>query len=411
MYKFSKFVAVILCCVFMLFSILTACTKTKEATPAPGQTAAESTPETAKQPEKKEEVKPVTINFATAGDANMTEFFSNKIIPAFKAEYPHITVNVVGTGPGDSGSKNIHTKWKAQLDAGKDKWDLDAGCVNQSVMRDLIADGLIRKYVPETQNAKYVNTQASKNCLGTPVTDYVIPLFQSQTVLAYNPKMVETPPKNFSDLEAWIKANPKKFGYNGVKGGMSGVAFTAAYLYNKTDKYELYTKGPYDKANTENWKDIFTEMKALPVVYTQGNAGTLDMLNRGEIAMGPVWVDMLLLWKSEGRMDPDVKMLLPEPGMPGQPMYLVVADKATNYEAAKTFCDFMARPEIQAEYVVEANTWYPGIDSVAVFEKCTAEAKEKLFTEVSAEEIAKKGLALPLTSYMTDMLTAYEEAR
>jgi putative spermidine/putrescine transport system substrate-binding protein len=25
---------------------------------------------------------------------------------------------------------------------------------------------------------------------------------------------------------------------------------------------------------------------------TPGSAGTLDMLNRGEIAMGPVWVDM-----------------------------------------------------------------------------------------------------------------------
>ena len=32
------------------------------------------------------------------------------------------------------------------------------------------------------------------------------------------------------------------------------------------------------------------------VVITPGNAGTLDMLNRGEIAMGPVWVDMFYSW-------------------------------------------------------------------------------------------------------------------
>ena len=97
--------------------------------------------------------------------------------------------------------------------------------------------------------------------------------------------------------------------------------------------------------------------------------------------------------------------------MPGQPMYLVVASKASNYEAAKTFCDFIARPEIQAKYVVEKYTWYPGVDSTAVFEACSQEAKDKLFSEISAEEIAKKGLSLPLAGYSADMLTIYEEVR
>jgi ABC-type uncharacterized transport system YnjBCD substrate-binding protein len=355
--------------------------------------------------------KQVAINFATAGDSNMVEFFNNKIIPEFNKEFPDIKVSLVGTGAGDSGSKNIYTKIRAQLDAGKDKWDMDAACVNQSVMRDLIADGLISKFVPKTSNAKYVNIPEAKNSLGTPVTDYVIPLFKSQTVIAYNPSMVSNPPKTMEEIVSWTKANPKKFGYNGVKGGMSGVAFTTAYLYWKTGKYELFSKGVYDQANEADWAGIMKELKSLPVTYTQGNAGTLDMLNRGEIAMGPVWVDMLLLWKSEGRMDPNIKMMLPEPGMPGQPMYLVVSEKAANYDAAVKFCDFIARPEIQAKYVVEANTWYPGIDAAAVFEKCTDAAKKKLFGEVTAEELSKKGLALPLAPYMADLLRVYEEVR
>lgn len=406
MFRSMRSIAVILCLVVLLFGIAACGQK------VPAQTSAQSPPGTeSAQPTTEPKPEPVTINFATAGDTNMTEFFNNEIIPAFNEEYPYITVNVVGTGAGDAGSKNIHTKWKAQLNAGSQKWDLDAACVNQSVMRDLIADGLIVKYVPDCENAEYVNTPASDNCLGTPVTDYVIPLFQSQTVIAYNPSMVPNPPKTFDELEDWIKANPNKFGYNGVKGGMSGVAFVAAYLYNKTGEYDLYTKGPYDPVNTESWQDVFKQLKSLPVVYTQGNAGTLDMLNRGEIAMGSVWVDMLLLWKSEGRMDPNIKMILPEPGMPGQPMYLVVASKASNYNAAKTFCDFIARPEIQAKYVVEKYTWYPGVDSTAVFEKCTQEAKDTLFGEISAEEIAEKGLSLPLAEYNNDMLTIYEEVR
>ena len=34
---------------------------------------------------------------------------------------------------------------------------------------------------------------------------------------------------------------------------------------------------------------------------TPGNAGTLDMLGRGEIAIGPVWVDMFYSWQADGR--------------------------------------------------------------------------------------------------------------
>lgn len=354
---------------------------------------------------------PVTINFATAGDTNMLEFFENMIAPEFNKEYPWITVNVVGTGPGDSGSKTIHTKLRAQLDAGKDNWDLDAACVNQSVMRDLIADGLIQKYVSGLENAQYVNTEASKNALGTPVEGYVVPLFQSQVVLAYNPALVSDPPQTFQALEEWIKANPKKFGYNGVVGGMSGVAFTVGYVYYKTGQYETFSSGMYDEANEATWTDVIKELKSLPVVYTQGNAGTLDMLNRGEIAMGPVWVDMFYLWKNDGRMDPNMKMLLPEPGLPGQPMYLVVSAKGAQAEAGKLFCDFMSRPEIQAKYVVEKSTWYPGVDATAVFEVCSEEAKATLFGEVSAEEISKKGLALMLSSYQNDLLRVWEEVR
>ncbi len=353
----------------------------------------------------------VTLNFATAGDTNMLEFFQNYIGTAFTAKYPNIKINVVGTGPGDDGSRNIYTKWKAQADAKRTDWDIDAACVNESIMRDMIANKVIAQYVPGISNAKYVNTPASEFCLGTNVKGYVVPMFKSQIVLAYNPDKVKNPPKNFNELEAWIKANPRKFGYNGVVGGMSGVGFTAAWLYAKTGEYEIMANGPYDAKYTQKWPDIIKSLKALPVVYTQGNAGTLDMLNRGEIDIGPVWVDMLLLWKSDGRMNPNIRMLLPDPGMPGQPMYLVVAQNAKNAEAARLWCDFIADPAIQAEYVVGKYTWYPGVDSVAVFEKCSEESKRLLFSEVTAEEIAKKGLSLPLSDYMKDMQKMYAEIR
>jgi ABC-type uncharacterized transport system YnjBCD substrate-binding protein len=248
--------------------------------------------------------------------------------------------------------------------------------------------------------------------LGTPVKGYVVPLFKSQIVLAYNPAKVPNPPGNIAELETWIKANPNRFGYNGVIGGMSGVGFTAGWLYAKTGAYQnIAVTGPYNQASTSSWPGIIKTLKDLPVVITQGNAGTLDMLNRGEIDIGPVWVDMLLLWKSEGRMNPAIRMLLPEPGLPGQPMYMVIGTNAANQEAAKLFCDFIADPQIQARYVVDAYGWYPGVDSVEVFKYCSAESQRNLFTEVTADELSRKGLALPLSDYMKEMQRVYAEVR
>jgi len=354
---------------------------------------------------------PVTLNIATAGDTNMTEFFQNEIGPAFKEKYPHITLNVVGTGPGDDGSRAVFMKWDAQKSAGTKSWDIDVACVHESVMEEMIDKGLIDKYVTSVPNGKYVNTPASKMCLGVNIEGYAVPLFQSQVVVAYNPEKVNNPPKTFDELAAWIKENPNKFGYNGVTGGMSGVGFTTAYIYAKTGDYQAIAQGSYDENVTASWPEIIKELKSLPVVYTQGNAGTLDMLNRGEIDMGPVWVDMLLLWKSDGRMNPNIKMTLPEPGMPGQPMYMVIGSGSSSIEAARQFCDFIADPAVQAKYVVERYTWYPGVDPVAVFDFCTDEAKALLFTEVTADEIAKKGLAMPLGQYRMDLQRIFQEVR
>ncbi|MFQ3185732.1 MAG: ABC-type uncharacterized transport system YnjBCD substrate-binding protein, partial [Marinomonas primoryensis] len=41
-----------------------------------------------------------------------------------------------------------------------------------------------------------------------------------------------------------------------------------------------------------SWDKAFADLKDFNknITFTPGNAGTLDMLNRGEIFMGPVWV-------------------------------------------------------------------------------------------------------------------------
>jgi len=189
----------------------------------------------------------------------------------------------------------------------------------------------------------------------------------------------------------------------------SGVAFTTGWAYWKTGQYEQYAKGPYDKGAQAGWPAAIKELKGLPVTLTTGNNDTLDRLNRGEIAMGPVWVDMLINQKNEGRMDPKIRMKLISPGFPGQPMYLVVPKNAANYQVAKKYVEFITSPEIQARVIVERNGWYPGIDGQHVLPHVSPKAKALLFQDVPPDDLAKYGLSFPLSAYFKDLMTAYEE--
>jgi ABC-type uncharacterized transport system YnjBCD substrate-binding protein len=351
----------------------------------------------------------IALNVVTAGDTNMHELQKNIFGPAFSKQFPNVEINAVGSGPGDPGSQVIFQKLKSQKDANVAKYDIDVAIIHQSIMPQMIENDLLAKYGPEIGTYKLMTAANGRNALGFNVEGYVMPMFQSQVALAYNPDMVKNPPNTFEELVAWIKANPKKFGYNGVKGGMSGTAFVTGWIYWKSGKYDQYARGVYDEAAEAGWPAAIKELKSLPVTMTTGNNDTLDKLNRGEIAMGPVWVDMVIGMKNENRMDPKIRMKLISPGLPGQPMYLVVTKKAASYEMAKKYVEFITSPEQQTKVVVERMGWLPGIDAKHVLSVVSAKAKAMLFADIPPDTLEKNGLMFPQQKYFKDVLTAYEE--
>ncbi|GGA09631.1 ABC transporter substrate-binding protein [Paenibacillus marchantiophytorum] len=392
-------------CILTFTSIVSAGCGTNEAATSTaavtnGTTAATATTAAPKKYE---------INLATAGDTNMTDLQEKNVSLDFQKQYAGSQVRVVNTGAGDAGTQKIFEKLKAQKEAGKTEWDIDLAIVHQSGMQQLIDNDLLDKWVPQSANKQYVVSPDSKNSLGTNVEGYVIPLFHSQVALAYNPDKVKQFPANIEDLTTWIKANPKRFGYNGIQNGASGVAFATAYTYWKSGDYKKLSEGPFDASLEQKWPAIMKELKALPVTYTNGNNGTLDMLNRGEIDMGPVWVDMFNLWVSEGRMNPAYGLKILDPGIPGQPMYVVIPKNAKNKEAALKYADLLTSPETQAKVIVEKNSWYPGIDATAVLPKVSEEGKKKLFKDITAEDLNKRGQSFPINTYFDHLKTAYEK--
>jgi len=351
-----------------------------------------------------------TLNVITAGDQNMVDYVNNYLGPRFEKMNPGVSVKAVGTGPGDAGSQKIYEKLSAQSKAGVASWDVDVAVIHQRGAATMVKENLLASYRSQVAADKLVSRDTAKNALGQNVDGFVIPMFHSQIALAYNPDLVKAPPKNFGELEAWTKQYPKQFGYNGVKGGMSGVGFVMGYVTANANLGTSLETGPYDAGKKAAIDKALGNLKEFNknVVMTPGNAGTLDMLNRGEIAMGPVWVDMFYTWVADGKLSPKLKLALPEPGLPGQPMYYAVPAKAANAALARKFVEFAASPDIQAEGIVKQFNWYPGIDAQYVKPKLDAKSWDKLFTDIKPEALQKYGRPFPLSEYFTDIVEGYE---
>lgn len=351
------------------------------------------------------------LNVATGGSQNMVDYVTDYLGPMFEKQNPGVKVNTVGTGPGDAGSQKIMEKLEAQSKAGADDWDTDVIVTNQSKTGEMVTMGLLQKYRSDISTGKLVTRDSAKTALGTNVDGFVMPMFHSQTAIAYNPDLVKNPPKSYDELRDWVKKYPKAFGYNGIKNGMSGVAFTAGWMYAYAGNTEQIINGPYDANLKDGWDKALADLKDFNqhITFTPGNAGTLDMLNRGEIVMGPVWVDMFYSWQADGRIPPTLKLLLPAPGMPGQPYYYAIPAKAKNADLAKKFIEMATSPAVQAEGIVNRFNWYPGIDAEHIQGSLDKAVWDKIFADVKPADLAANGKPFPLAPFFNDIKEAYEQ--
>jgi putative spermidine/putrescine transport system substrate-binding protein len=183
------------------------------------------------------------------------------------------------------------------------------------------------------------------------------------------------------------------------------------WVYWKTGLYTELTQGPFDKARDGAIRMAVTALRDFnrDAFITNGNAGTLDALNRGEIWMGAVWIDQLVAWKNEGRMDQSITPALIAPGLPIYPLYLVVPREAANRDTAARYIDYVATPEVQAKAIVERFGWYPGVDPDRVLPLISPKAKELLFKGVSASDLARYSRQMPIKEYHDLITLAYEE--
>lgn len=197
---------------------------------------------------------------------------------------------------------------------------------------------------------------------------YLVPLHLNQTGLLYNPDKVTNPPQTWEELEAWIDANPKQFGFCDPSKGGSGQAFVFATINNVLDgpdKY--YGDTEVEEADVAEWDKVwqwFNDRKD-KLTITTSNKDSLARLNQGELSMVVAWDDQTTSTMKSGELMKSAQLYIPAFGMPGGGDTAGIMKNAPHPAAALLLLRYFTSEEVQAKFNEVLNT-YPARSDVPV---------------------------------------------
>jgi putative spermidine/putrescine transport system substrate-binding protein len=302
----------------------------------------------------------VTLNFYSGGDVNVQDLWANHLIPMYKKVAPNVTINLVWSehGAADQATfDRMAAAKKAGKVSGVDLWESD-------LVRTAGEAGLMAKITAsDVPNLRKVPPTVIQQ-----VGSYGLPYRGSSVVLAYNSKEVSNPPRSLNELFDWIRKNPGKFTYNTPDTGGSGHAFVERVLMSNLpqDQVRMFQTEykPEMVSAFDKGLGVLKELDALMYqsgFHPKGNVGTLQLLAKGNISMGPVWSDMALSYLAQNLLPPEIKLVQLEPPFSGGAAFLGVAADSPNKAATTAFLNWLLTPEVQAVVVNKMNG-YPGVD-------------------------------------------------
>jgi putative spermidine/putrescine transport system substrate-binding protein len=358
--------------------IVAACSSSPAASPtaapaapaaAPAAPTATSAPAAAPTPTAAAAAAPassgaVTLNHYLSGDVNIRDLWTKSLIPAYQKVNAGVTINMVFDEHG-SADATTFDRVAAAKSAGKvsgvDTWET-GGFLQQGGTAGLIVK-LTAQQIPNL-------SKVPVNVLGQ-YSSYGVPYRGSSVVLAYNSKVVSTPPKTLDDLLVWIKANPGQFTYNPPdKGGSGGAFVTRVVKMGISDSDEKLFETGYDQSKESEWDKGLATLKDLSAAiyqqggqafYPQGNVPVLQTLGKGAISVAPVWSDQGLQNLAQNLLPPEVKLTQISPAFSGGGAFIGVVADSPNKDAAYKFLDWLLTPEPQS-IVISTIKGYPGLD-------------------------------------------------
>jgi len=185
---------------------------------------------------------------------------------------------------------------------------------------------------------------------GVLIKGYLTPYHRNQTGILYDPEYVSNPPQTWAEFEAWIDANPKKFGFCDPSKGGSGESFVHTVIKNTTGGLDKY-KGDTDLVpeKVANWNLAWEWLNAREdkLVLTMSNNDSIIRLNDGEIAMTFAWDSAIQNMMDRGNLFTRAKMYIPQMGAAGGGDTMGLLKNAPNKAAAALFIYHISTKEQQ----------------------------------------------------------------
>jgi putative spermidine/putrescine transport system substrate-binding protein len=305
------------------------------------------------------------LDVYTASDANISDWLSNILKPAFEKANPAYEINVViSRGTGTGGVNAIADRALAALQAKKDpQVDLiEEITVGIPVGAD--GAGLWTKF-----DASNLPNWSRVNKVAIQAPDH-LPWRGSQVLLAYNSEKVATPPKSWDELTKWIKANPGQFIYGRPDRGGSGrnLVVRAVHEANGRDpslfKVDNFSKDAAGQRFPKAWTILEDLAPSLynKGAYTAGNTPTLQLLAQGVVSMVPAWSDQALQGLSQGVLPPTTKLVqLQDLALCGQFSQAAIPTNAAHHDGALKLANFLLSDDVQASVVKDIGG-FPGVN-------------------------------------------------
>ena len=262
-------------------------------------------------------------------------------VKAFEAEYG-IKVSV----PDGEAAANFK-KFLAEKD--RPEGDIDALSITATNFSQVDAGkyltGDLDKILPGAEKLVY-------GVEGLDTEGYGIAFWGNQTGIAYNPARIDAAklPRSLAEFETFMAENPGEFGFNAENGG-AGPSFIEGVLRAKVKDVD-YASGkssPEILAKLAPAWDWFNERED-QFVITASNADSVTRLNSGEFMIVASYEDMISSLQKKGEISPDIKLYIPDFGMPSGGNLVVVPANAKHKAAALVFVHWLTSANTQSVF-------------------------------------------------------------
>jgi putative spermidine/putrescine transport system substrate-binding protein len=297
-------------------------------------------------------------------DTNISDFWTNFIIPAFEEAYPEYEVVLTLTRGVGGGNADIANRALAALETGEDPQvdlfeqlpvDAQQAWVDANLFYEITEEN-----VPNIANVIEATNRLPQE----------IPYRGSQVLLAYNSEMVaeEDVPTTYAELIEWIQNNPGQFVYNRPDRGGSGAAMVTRAIFEVTGRDpSIFIPGTEDQELIGQFPAAWELLGSIHDAiyengsYPAGNTPVLELLANGSVSMITAWSDQGLQAYNLGILPESIRFAqLQDLPFTGGYTYASIPSNASNLEGALTLANFLLEVEIQ-ELIVREIGGFPAI--------------------------------------------------